>query len=386
MTRLLQNITVLSLLIIVTIACSRGGADGAGMRASATVSEIPQFRAEGAWPRLPSRWVMAIVSSTWIDDQDHLWVLQRPGTLGDDERARAAPPVLEFDADGNFVQGWGGPAAGYDWPETEHGIHVDPQGFVWVGGNGDEDQILKFTRAGEFVMQIGKGGLPKSNADTANLWRPADMFVHARTNELFVADGYGNRRVIVFDADTGAFKRLWGAFGNPPEDDPALGSGEPLGPDGAAQFMPPVHAVRVSADDLVYVADRGGRRVQIFTIEGNYVEQLFIGRECHAPDCGNGQTAAGLAFSSDAEQRYLYVANRSQAQIMVFDRRTLAYLDSFGSWGSDPGQFGTLHHLSVDSQGNLYTAEVTPLTPANRRVQKFTLAGYAPLPVVHKTM
>jgi len=143
-----------------------------------------------------------------------------------------------------------------------------------------------------------------------------------------------------------------------------------------------VHAVKVSADGLVYVGDRGGRRVQIFTLDGQFVDQVFIGRECHAPDCGNGTTAAGLAFSPDAAQRYLYVANRSQAQIMVFDRETLEYLDAFGSWGSDAGQFGTLHHMSVDSQGNLYSAEVTPLKPENRRVQKFTLTGFVPLPVV----
>ena len=324
---------------------------------------------------------MALVASTWNDDQDHLWVLQRPGTLSDEEKPRAAPPVLEFDAQGNFVQGWGGPGAGFDWPQAEHGIHVDPQGFVWVGGNGEEDQILKFTRDGEFVMQIGKPGQMKTNADTENLYRPADMFVHGPTNELFVADGYGNKRIVVFDADTGAFKRMWGAFGNVPSDD-SPAPGEPIGPDGAPQFRPPVHAVKVSTDGLVYVGDRGGRRVQIFTLDGQFVDQVFIGRECHAPDCGNGTTAAGLAFSPDAAQRYLYVANRSQAQIMVFDRETLEYLDAFGSWGSDAGQFGTLHHMSVDSQGNLYSAEVTPLKPENRRVQKFTLTGFVPLPVV----
>lgn len=351
----------------------------------ATVAEVPKFRAEGSWPKLPSQWTMAIVSSTSIDDRDHLWVLQRPSTLSDEERPRAAPPVLEFDADGNFIQGWGGPGAGYDWPQTEHGIYLDPNGFVWIGGNGDDDQILKFTRNGEFVMQIGTAGAGKSNADTHNLWRPADMFVHAATNELFVADGYGNRRIIVFDADTGAFKRMWGAFGNVPWDAPSdVADVEPMGPDGAAQFMPPVHAVKVSGDGLVYVADRGGRRVQVFTIAGKYVDQVFIGRECRAPDCGNGQTAAGLAFSPDPEQRYLYVANRSQALIMVFDRLTLLLLDAFGSWGSSPGQFGTLHHLSVDTKGNLYTAEVTPLKPENRRVQKFTLTGYVPLPVIAK--
>ncbi len=376
----LQTIAILVVGIVGTVACSPSGLDETGSaQAGATVQQVPQFRAEGSWPKLPSQWVMAVVSSTWIDDQDHLWVLQRPSTLSDQEKPSAAPPVLEFDANGNFVQGWGGPGVGYEWPQTEHGIYIDPKSFVWIGGNGNEDQILKFTRAGEFVMQIGEGGAPKTNSDTANLWRPADMFVHASTNELFVADGYGNKRVIVFDADTGAFKRMWGAFGSVPADDPPL-PGEPMGPDGASQFMPPVHAVKVSTDGLVYVADRGGRRVQIFTIDGKFVDQVFIGRECHAPDCGNGQTAAGLAFSPDPEQRYLYVANRSQAQIMVFDRKTLDFLDGFGSWGSGAGQFGTLHHLSVDSTGNLYTAEVTPLKPENRRVQKFSFTGFVALP------
>jgi DNA-binding beta-propeller fold protein YncE len=380
-----QTITILWLGINGTMASGQSETTTLA-QAGKTVQEVPKFRAEGSWPKLPSQWVMGIVSSTWIDEQDHLWVLQRPNTLSDEERPRAAPPVLEFDAEGNFIQAWGGPGTGYDWPETEHGIHIDPNGFVWIGGNGNDDQILKFTRAGEFVMQIGKALATKSNADTENLWRPADMFVHADTSELFVADGYGNKRIIVFDAGTGAFKRMWGAFGNAPSgDDPAaLPGAEPMGPDGAAQFMPPVHAVRVSTDGLVYVADRGGRRVQIFTIAGEFVDQVFIGRECHAPDCGNGQTAAGLAFSPDSEQRYLYVANRSQAQIMVFDRKTLEFLDGFGSWGSDPGQFGTLHHLSVDSEGNLYTAEVTPLNPENRRVQKFTFTGFVPLPVVER--
>ena len=368
-------------------------AGGGGTNVVLTVEQVPQFRAEGSWPKLPSQWVMAIVASTWIDAQDHLWVLQRPNTLSDEEKPRAAPPVLEFDTEGDFIQAWGGPGEGYDWPQTEHGIHVDPNGFVWIGGNGSDDQILKFTRAGEFVMQIGKGGPIKTNADTENLWRPADMFVHAQTNELFVADGYGNKRIIVFDADTGAFKRMWGAFGNVPADDSPAPPGEggdavprphPIGPDGAPQFTPPVHAVKVSTDGLVYVADRGGRRVQIFTIAGQFVDQVFIGRECRAPDCGNGQTAAGLAFSQDPEQNYLYVANRSQAQIMVFDRRTLAFLDAFGSWGSGSGQFGTLHHLSVDSKGSLYTAEVTPLNPENRRVQKFTFTGFVPLPIISK--
>jgi len=398
MRKTFQTIAILSAGIVAVIAGGqRGLEETASAQAGAAVTQIPKFRAEGSWPKLPSKWVMAIVSSTGIDEQDHLWVLQRPNTLSAEEKPKAAPPVLEFDAEGNFIQAWGGPGAGYDWPETEHGIYIDPKGFVWIGGNGNDDQILKFTKAGKFVMQIGKRGQKKTNADTKNLWEPADVFVYAKTNELFVADGYGNKRIIVFDADTGAFKRMWGAFGGVPMDDPPAPEGgrgrgsadagplpQPMGPDGAPQFVPPVHAVKVSTDGLVYVADRGGRRVQVFTTAGKFVNQAFIGRECHAPDCGNGQTAAGLAFSPDREQRYLYVANRSQAQIMVFNRKTLEFLDGFGSWGSGKGQFGTLHHLSVDSKGNLYTAEVTPLKPENRRVQKFTFTGFVPMPMVIK--
>src|ERR1043165_10007904 len=258
----LQTTAIVSVAILTMLA-------GARAQTEKGVTQIPRFRAEGSWPKLPNKWIMAVVSSTWIDDQDHLWVLQRPNTLSAEEKPKAAPPVLEFDAEGNFIQAWGGPAAGYDWPETEHGIYIDPKGFVWIGGNGNDDQILKFTKAGKFVMQIGKGGQKKTNGDTKNLWEPADVFVYAKTNELFVADGYGNKRIIVFDADTGAFKRMWGAFGAMPIDDPptpARPPQQPLGPDGSSQFVPPVHAVKVSTDGLVYVADRGGRRVQIFTL------------------------------------------------------------------------------------------------------------------------
>ena len=290
-----------------------------------------------------------------------------------EEQERAAPPVLEFDQAGNLVQAWGGPGEGYEWPMSEHGVYVDSKGYVWSGGNGESDhQILKFTRAGEFVMQIGRAGQSQGNSDTQNLNRPADAFVHADTNELVVADGYGNRRVIVFDADTGSFKRMWGAFGNAPSDeapDPALPDEDEQG---APQFVQPVHAARVSDDGFVYVSDRGGKRVQVFTLEGTYVTQVFIGRECVAPACGNGTTAASTAFSTDPAQQFLYVGNRSQATVMVFDRKTLTLLDGFGQWGSAPGEFGTLHHMAADSRGNLYVTEVTPLAPENRRVQKFT--------------
>jgi len=344
--------------------------------------DIPTFEVDPSWPTIPNGWVFGWVSSASVDNQDHVWVLQRPGTLRPEEKAKAAPPLLEFDAAGKFIQGWGGPGAGYDWPETEHGIYLDPKGFVWIGGSGDRDhQLLKFTKNGKFVLQIGHSGQSKGNNDTRNLRGPADVWLHSKTNELFVADGYGNRRVIVFDPDTGAFKRMWGAFGKPPADDePAGAASQAEGPDGPQQFIQPVHAARVSNDGLVYVSDRGGKRVQVFTLDGKFVRQVFIGRECKAPECGNGQTAASTAFSPDPEQRFLYVGNRSQARVMILERKTLEVLGSFGRPGSAPGEFGTLHHMAVDSKGNLYVTEVTPLQPINRRIQKFVFKGMAPSP------
>jgi DNA-binding beta-propeller fold protein YncE len=363
------------------LACviSSTGAFDARARAQAgrpATNAPPKFEVAPGWPTIPNNWQLGQVASVAVDGQDHVWVLQRPGTLGPEEKSRAAPPLLEFDAAGKFVQAWGGPGQGYDWPNSEHGVYVDPAGYVWIGGNGENDhQVLKFTKAGQFVLQIGRAGQSKGNADTQNLNQPADAFVYPKTNELFVADGYGNRRVIVFDASTGIFKRMWGAFGNVPTDAPP----NPALPDaderGASQFVQPVHAARVSNDGLVYVSDRGGKRVQVFTIDGKYVTQVFIGRECRAPECGNGTTAASTAFSADPDQRFLYVGNRSQAKVMVFDRRTLDLLDTFGKWGSAPGEFGTLHHMASDSKGNLYVTEVTPLRPENRRIQKFTLVN-----------
>ena len=369
--------------VTLVIALSRDGEEPATALGSRG-GEVPTFEVDPDWPTIPDGWVLGQVASVAVDSRDHVWVLQRPGTLEPEELSMAAPPVLEFDPEGNYVQGWGGPNPEYHWPQSEHGIFVDHNDYVWVGGNGREDQVLKFTMGGELVMQIGRPGESQGNLDTQNLGRPADVWVHPPTNELFIADGYGNRRVIVYDADTGEFKRMWGAFGNEVtegvEADPAWAR-EQEGP-GPPHFAQPVHAAKVSSDGLVYVSDRGGKRVQVFMLDGEYVSQVFIGRECLAPECGNGTTAASTAFSSDPEQRFLYVGNRSQARVMVLERETMEILDSFGQWGSAPGDFGTLHHMDVDSRGNLYVTEVTPLEPVNRRVQKFTLTGMRPRPAM----
>jgi NHL repeat len=358
----------------------------AQVRPAATI-EIPRFEVDPNWAKIPNGWVLGQVASAAADEQDHIWIVHRPRVVR--PGLKTGPPVMEFDAAGNYVQGWGGNGAGYDWPASEHGIYVDYKGYVWVGGQGNDDQILKFTKAGKFVMQIGHGGQKKTNQDTKNFWKPADVFVYPKTNELFVADGYGNKRIIVFDADTGAYKRMWGAFGNVPEDDPPAAAvsesgrgaanlnriaAKEISPSdrGPSQFST-VHGVKVSNDGLVYVSDRGGKRVQVFTVEGKFVSQVWIDRWCEAigQGCGNGQTVASTAFSPDSAQRFLYIASRSPARIWVYDRKTLQPLDSFGRAGVAPGEFYVLHHMTTDSKGNLFTSEVED----GRRIQKFVFKG-----------
>ena len=372
--------SVLLALVLVQAAVFDGTSGTAAGQIAAAARQVPNFEVDPSWPHIPEGWVLGQVASAAADEQDHIWVLQRPGSVRPGRET--GPPVMEFDADGNYVQGWGGPGEGYDWPESEHGIFVDHAGYVWIGGQADDDQILKFTRDGTFVMQIGEGGHEKTNRDTRNLWRPSDLFVYPPTNELFVSDGYGNKRIIVFDADTGEYKRMWGAFGNVPSDDPPAaeetGANRTLStefdPDdpGPPQFNT-LHGVKVSNDGLVYAADRGGKRVQVFTTEGQYVAQVWIDRWCLSAGqgCGNGQTAASVAFSADSDQRFVYVASRSPARIWVFDRATLEPLDSFGRPGIAPGEFSVLHHMTTDSNGNLYTSEVQD----GRRVQKFVYQG-----------
>jgi DNA-binding beta-propeller fold protein YncE len=365
-----------------------------------TVKEVPVFSVDPSWPKIPNNWVFGEVSSVAVDAQNHIWVLQRPRTLRPADKSHAAPPVVVFDVDGNYVKSWGGPGAGYEWPATEHGIFVDYKNNVWIGGNEPklDDQILKFTSDGKFLMQIGHSGQSKGNSDTQNLNRPADQFVYPKTNELFVADGYGNSRVIVFDADTGAFKRMWGAFGKEPKDTPASAEGAPAeggekassdkakasgkGDPGPPQFKI-VHAARVSDDGLVYVSDRGNKRLQVFTLNGKFLKQTFIGRDCEAPACGNGQTTAATAFSRDPGQRYVFVADRSEGHVLVLDRKSLEVLYSFGNASQAPGDFNILHHMAVDLKGNLYTTEVNDNFARGeccRRIQKFVYKGMSAPP------
>jgi DNA-binding beta-propeller fold protein YncE len=375
-----------------------------------TRSGIPIFEVDHAWPKIPAKWELGEVTSIAIDAQDHAWVLHRPTTVYPHQKGKAAPPVLEFDASGNFVRAWGGPGDGYEWPVSEHGIYVDHRNFVWITGNvGGDDQILKFTKEGKFVLQIGRSGQSKGNTDTRNVHRPSDVVVNPKTNEVFVADGYGNRRVIAFDGDTGAFKRMWGAYGNVATDPPARAGG-PGGRAGGAGPAPEdlsqfrnVHGISMSNDGLVYVADRQNMRFQIFTPEGKFVTEVFVrpdksefalgtrGAESmwgkpvheHYQRVVNTRSSVGrVAFSPDPEQRYLYVADRSRQRVIVMNRMTFDVLGTYGQAGQRPGEFFLLHHIAVDSKGNLYTAECDDDPPfGNRRVQKLVLNGL-PVPPI----
>jgi len=347
----------------------------------ASTPRPPAFELDPKWPNIPNNWVLGEVSSIAVDSRDHIWVLHRPRSIPADKRANSAPPVLEFDTAGKLLGSWGGDGTGFDWPEREHGISVDTKGFVWISGNGGwpkptpggstDDMILKFTNAGKFVMQIGKRGQSTGDADTMNVHQPADVFVHAPTNELYVADGYGNHRVIVFDAESGKFKRTWGAFGGKPEPPTPTGpqapgaAPAPGNPEGPSQYGL-VHAVKVSNDGMVYVADRVNNRIQVFTTEGKYLRQVKV-----TNDGGVTPVPAGFAFSPDRKQQFLYVVDSGPMRVVIFDREKLAQIGAIGMRGPKPGDFDIVHHMAADSKGNLYTAEIV----TNRRAQRFVLAG-----------
>jgi DNA-binding beta-propeller fold protein YncE len=384
-----RNLSVATAGVVMVAAVMSLSHRDAQAQASSAARKVPVFEVDPTWPKLPNNWVVGHVSSVAVDRRDHVWMLHRPNTIPEDRRKQAAPPVLEFDASGTFVNAWGGPGSGYDWPDSEHGIAVDDKDHVWIGGSApiapslrklNDDMLLKFDSTGKFLLQIGGRDVSRGNADQKNVHQSADVFVWSKTNEAFVADGYGNRRIVVFDADTGAFKRKWGAFGNEPLDpQPASGGGgrscaTPNGSaptldtegTGSAQFGSPVHAIKISNDGLVYVADRPNRRVQVFTPEGKYVTQTFINRS--GP---SAHSAAGLALSADPQQQFLYVADYGNSHIAVLDRKSLQLLYQFGQCSEKAGDFRGLHHLAIDSKGNLYTGEVAP----GARAQRFVFKG-----------
>ena len=341
----------------------------------------PAFQFDPTWPKpLPENWSIGPVVGVSVDTRDHVWIVHRLSALVQNERYTAAaanppraeccipaPPVLEFDQAGNLVSAWGGAGEGYEWPESEHGIFVDHNDYVWLAGNGPTDaQILKFRRDGTFVQQLGRQGQSAGNADTQNLRRAADVRIDPTNNEVYVADGYGNRRVIVLDGETGGFKRMWGAYGGRPEDRD-IGPYNPDAPP-ARQFRT-VHSLAISNDGQVYVADRANDRVQVFTKDGTFVKEAFISQRTMLSG-----SASGVAFSADPEQRYLYVLDGANHRVWILLRDSLTLVGRFGQHGHWAGQLDVPHNIAVDSTGNLYIGE----TLEGRRVQRFLYAGTVP--------
>ena len=332
--------------------------------------------ADPTWPKLPDDWLIGEVGGIAVDMDDNIWLVHRPRSLNADETGlmqdppvsaccNAAPPVLKFDSDGNLLDSWGDEngyqGEGYEWPATEHGIFVDHLGYVWLAGNGaDDHQVLKFSGDGTFVMQIGQAGRTEGSNSTEFLGQPADMEVDPATNELYIADGYGNKRIIVFDAETGEYRRHWGAYGNEPSDEDT-GSFEP-GMEPLQQFRNPVHAVRIATDGMVYVADRVNNRIQVFEKDGTYVSELIV----EGNTLGAGSTW-DLELSPDDEQADLYNADGTNQRIHIINRAAMEIESHFGRRGRNAGQFHWVHNVAVDSMGNFYTAEVNQ----GRRVQKF---------------
>ena len=362
-----MKVSTASFCTILLLCAAHGQAQAPGGATPAS-RNAPVCRVEPSWPHVPEDWIFGAMAGIATDSKDNVWIVHRAaGVTMKKACCKAAPVVMQFDPSGQLLQSWNGPFDGYEFPapNNEHGIFIDHQDNVWIAGRGapgtTENQILKFDNHGKFLLQIGRRGQGTGSNDTANLGQPADMAVYAPTNEVFVADGYGNRRIIVFDADTGAYKRHWGAYGKRP-DDAASRTTSTQGP-GDSQFNQ-VHHVRISRDGLVYVADRLNRRIQVFSIDGTFVKEAFIRRS--SPETAG--TVSSLAFSPGPDQRYLYVADQAEDVILVLDRQTLSELGSCGRLGRQAGQFVSPHNIATDSKGNLYVAEDL----GGARFQKFT--------------
>jgi DNA-binding beta-propeller fold protein YncE len=339
----------------------------------------PAFGVDPFWPKdLPENWILGQVGGIAVDNQDNIWIIHRPASLVDDEKGalksppetrccKPAPPVLQFSPDGRLLASWGGPGQGYDWPKREHGIHIDRDGNVWLAGNDKDDQVLKFTPKGEFLMQVGKADASSGSNSTTRLGRPAHMVTDDDAGELYVADGYGNRRIIVFDAKSGAYKRHWGAYGTKTPHDDKLPPYKPVSIiELSKSFSSPVHCVRLSRDGLVYVCDRANDRIQVFKKDGSFVQEFQV-----EPQTLQNGAVWDLVLSEDQAQRYLFVADGANMQVVTIDRQTGVKLSSFGRPGHMAGNFKWVHNMAIDRQGTIYTAEVGD----GRRVQKFKRAN-----------
>ena len=344
--------------------------------------QAPMFEVDPLWPKpLPNGWLLGMAIGVWVDEQDHVWIIHRSSaTLHNNEKGaelkppiaeccRGAPPVLRYDPAGNVVGSWGGPGEGYDWPLSNHGITVDHKGNVWIGGNGKADaHVLKVTKEGKFLMQVGNLGKNAGSNNQENFGRVAKIWIDPKANEAYIADGYQNKRVAVIDADSGKMKRYWGAYGNKP-DDTNLGPYDPSAPL-SQQFRNPVHCADLSHDGLVYVCDRANNRLQVFKPDGTFVKEQVYAKNTLASG-----SVWDIAFSRDPQQRFIFMADGQNERVRIIVRETLEELSAFGDGGRQPGQWYGVHSVATDSKGNLYTTE----TYEGKRLQKFVYKGIGPV-------
>lgn len=348
---------------------------------------VPQYKPDVTWPKpLPNKWIIGEISGLYTDPQDNIWVIHRPTTIDgrytraatnpDAECCIPAPPVIEFSPVGDVVRAWGGPGQGYDWPSTEHGVTVDHKGNVWVLGNGagprgadgkpdrtkDDGMALKFTIDGKFLMQVGGRGSGK-NGDTSRLNHAPKVVFDGKTNEAFVADGYGNKRIIVLDADTGKFKRMWGAYGKPPTDEREEPTDGTYALNAPPKQFQQVHCITRSNDDLIYVCDRLNNRVQIFRENGTFVKEFLYPKKL---DSFPGRVT-DIAFSPDAAQTFMVITNSNTERVHIVRRDDGKEVTQFGRPGSNVGEFKGAHMITIDSKGSIFVGEA-----GNQRVQKFT--------------
>ena len=356
---------------------------------------IPQFKVDPAWPEIPSDLILGQMPGVAVDSHDNVWVIQRPNSLGFSDTGadreppiavccKAAPHVVKFAQDGTFLSAWGGPEIVPDidgveqWPANVHGIYVDENDTVWIGGNGDNDHVvLNFTAEGEFIRQYGQREQTAGNFDRATLGNPADAHHDPEANELVIADGYINKRVIGFDTEANEFSRFFGAYAVAPDAETREGtfdqSQASSNSDGGANptaesFGDIVHCVNKGPDGLIYVCDRRNNRIQVFG-KNDAGETTFVKDIVVAAETGGTRSASDVAWSPDGT--YMYVADMMNGQVWILDAETHEFLGAVGRNGRYPGEFIWLHSVDVDSDGNLYTTEVS----TGRRVQKFVLTG-----------
>lgn len=355
---------------------------------NATPPGVPEYALDTSWPKLPlpNNWALGWVDGIFVDAKDHVWVLTSPqvlqawvkGATLDPPGAKCcvpAPHVIEFDADGNVLRSWGGPGKGYDWPSGEHGIYVDYKGNVWIGGSQTrpgqdgsppDGMVLKFSPDGKFLLQIGGRGPSKGSLDPTQLSGAAAIAVDPEHNEAYIADGYGNHRVIVFDADTGKFKRQWGAYGKPPTDE-KLPAYDPKAPP-SKQFNI-VHGVRISNDGLVYISDRLNDRVQVFKRDGTFVTEFIYAKQTRVSG-----SVGNVTFWPDATQSMMAINDPGNFQTVFVRRSNGEELSRFGHFGTYAGEYHRNHQMELDSRGYLYTSE-------DFRVQRFKIVnGVQPEP------